>query len=491
MSRFLERNKKKGLLALLLLFFKRGKGVGAILAMVALLSCVFVAPSGFLVDIPWISAMAERLGLRSMLGGGEMRFSELSEALRAARERGTAGRRGGWFGAGRGGVSGFGKSTVDYVKGGEGMLGEGTYDNVANGSGESVDGVLRPEDANKMNDGVSLSEEEMRNGLLRSAFAGKFADAGGPGGALRRDGVFVDRMGLSNKNSFLPGGTLAGGSGARGGDGADGGLGAGSGEGAYGKGRAVNKASRLTAAAFGGRGRFFRGRSYLTDTNSGNMSKFGTRGTGYSQAYGGGGAAAADPCFAGAPAIGPGRTLANNNNARGSGGAGVPYTNRNSPAWQQEAQGCVLANVAAPPTCQGNCPGEFAAGVSGAVYDGNEIDAGLISAPGQPTPVTPDLGEIDTLIDEAAQLEEDAKKCEEAEATYGPEERRVMGEIQDLSNEANAVCAGGGCKDNASACRRIESQMRQKCNEYNSIAAAKAAACPLQDGYEAMDCSQS
>ncbi|MFC1679997.1 hypothetical protein ACFL2T_07295, partial [Elusimicrobiota bacterium] len=355
-----------------------------------------------------------------------------------------------------------------------------------NGAGESVDGVLRPEDAKKMNDGVALSDDEMQNGLMNSAFAGEFAGEGG----LRGSGVFVDRMGLSNKNSFLPGGSLSAGTGASGGTGAKSGTGAGSGDGAYGKGRAMNSDSRLASAAFGRQGRFFRGRSYLGSASKGGLSKFSGRGTGYSQAYGGGGGAAnADPCFTDAPGIGATHVKANNNNARGAGGTPASVDG-DAPAFRQEARGCVLAQVAAPPTCEGSCPGEFAATVSGSNYDGNEIDGGLVGAPGDPVPVTPDTSEIDTLLGEAEDLEEAARMCEEAEATYGPQERASMGRIQDLSNEANATCAGGGCEDNESACRRIERQMRAECNNYNNIASQKAAACPLQDGYEAMDCSQ-
>jgi len=492
MSEFLQKNKRKSLLALLLLLLRRGKGIGALAVMVLLLSGVFIAPNGFFIDMPFVRGFAEKLGLRSALGGeAGLRFRELAEALRNARaNRRLAGGRG-LFGARGGGVGLYGNKTgMDFVTGGDGYYGKGrkTYDDVGKGAGKSVDGVLSPEEAGKLANGVSLEEDELVDGLMNSAFAGGFADQGGPGG------LFGDRMGLRDNPALAGMSGLRGYGGVNGNDGLDGAGGsdkmadAGSRANALKKARAVNTNTNLARAAYGHYARSGRGSFNTRGATRGGLSGFKASGATYSRAYGGGASITADNCFQGAPGIGPGVQKGSKNNGRAAGPGTAMSVSADSKAFEQNAQGCVLSQIAAAPAAANQ--GEFMSSVSGAVYDGNPIDAGGLEAPGSPTPMTTNMGDVGTLMDDASQLEEDARKCEEAEAEYGPQERRKMSEIQELSNEANAKCAGGGCKDNASACRRINNQMRQRCREYNSIAAQKAAACPLQDGFEAMDCNQ-
>jgi len=74
------------------------------------------------------------------------------------------------------------------------------------------------------------------------------------------------------------------------------------------------------------------------------------------------------------------------------------------------------------------------------VFDGGDLGGEILSAPefGDPGVNIPDQSEIDSLIDEANQMEEDAKKCEEAEDTYGSQERTHMEEIQRLSARLKA-----------------------------------------------------
>ena len=105
----------------------------------------------------------------------------------------------------------------------------------------------------------------------------------------------------------------------------------------------------------------------------------------------------------------------------------------------------------------------------------------------------PDQSSIDTLVQQAQQSEQDAKKCEAAEEQYGPQERQHMEAIQNYSNQLNAMdCGSGGCsKSKYQACMAVGDKMRGECNQYNSVAALKAQACPLMDGKSSqMDCSQ-
>lgn len=440
MSEFLQRNKKKGALALVLLFLQRGKGLGPLLFLLLLLSFVFIAPNSSFLGSSWLAQMGKRLGLRGELGSGEdtTQLAAFSDALRRAPgSKAGLGLMSGLFGLGRGGSSNYGKNTVDMVKGGKGLAGgmeggEKMYDGVAKGAGKTVDGVLRPEDSKKFENGVSLSDEEMQGGLNEQAFAGEIQEGMGVEGLAE----LRDRMGAAGGNGAAKN---------------------------YFQARASNKASDLMKGAFGG-SRLPNGTFNPKGSQTGQLSQMKAQGA-------------------------RGQQKAANSLASGVGTGSVMY---------QLAEGKAYSVAAAPPpgNCDpGSCPGEFARNASGAVFDGNRVNGAIISSDefGDPGVNVPDQASIDSAIQQASKAEEDAKKCEQAEETYGGQERAKMEEIQNLSNQLNNMnCASGGCsKSKYKACMAVGNQMRGKCHEYNAIAAQKAAACPLMEGkYSAMDCSQ-
>lgn len=434
MSDFLKRNKKKGSLALLLLFFQRGKGLGPLLALLLLLSFVFIAPSSVFTHAPWLEAMAKRIGLRSGLGSGadSSELAGFADGVSAGRPsmRGL-GLLGGIFGLGRGGVNQYGKSTVDMVKAGKDLASRANgeaedkyYDGVGKGAGKTVDGVLRPEDSKKLEGGVSLSEDEMQNGLLAEAFAGQVQ--GGEGMEALSE--------LRNRNGGGSGALLA---------------------------RASDGKADLMKGAFGS-----------ARLLGGTLNPKGSGGK-MSNLRGGG----------------PRLARGNSSLAKGAGSQTVMY---------QLAEGKAYSVAAAPPPghCDpGGCPAEFASNAGGVVFDGGRMKGDILSSEefGDPGISVPDQGQIDTLIDQANQAEQDAKKCEEAEETYGATERQKLEDIQNLSDRLNSMnCASGGCsKSKYRACMAVGNQMRAKCHEYNAVASQKAAACPLMEGkFQAMDCSQ-
>lgn len=441
MSEFLQRNKKKGALALLLLFLQRGKGLGPLLFLLLLLSFVFIAPNSGMMGSGWLAQIGKRLGLRGELGSGEdtSQLVAFSDALRRAPgSKGGLGLMSGLFGLGRGGSSYYGKNTVDMVKGGKGLAGEigsggdKTYDGVAEGKGKTVDGVLRPEDSKKYENGVALSDQEMADGLMQEAFADEIQ------GGMGAEGLAELRQRMA----------AAGGPGAAKN---------------YFQARATDKTSDMMRNAFGG-------------------SKM----PGMSLSLKGG------------PAGKMGTLKAQQLRASAKGGANLQGHAGTGTVMYQLAEGKAYSVAAAPPpgNCDpGSCPGEFARTASGAVFDGNRVGGQVLASEefGDPSVNVPDQATIDSAIQQAAQAEEDAKKCEQAEETYGPQERAKMEEIQNLSNQLNSMgCASGGCsKSKYKACMRVGNQMRSKCHEYNAIASQKAAACPLTEGkYSAMDCSQ-
>ena len=125
MSEFLKRNKKKGALAFLLLFFQRGRGLGPLLALLLILSFVFIAPNGTFLNGPFFDAIGRRLGLRSELGGADsLAMNGFADGIGGGKgvARGL-GIVGGLFGLGKGGEAQYGKSTVDMVKAGKDLAG--------------------------------------------------------------------------------------------------------------------------------------------------------------------------------------------------------------------------------------------------------------------------------------------------------------------------------------------------------------------------------
>ncbi|MFA6029549.1 MAG: hypothetical protein WC969_06835 [Elusimicrobiota bacterium] len=446
MSEFLERNKKKGWLALLLLLLGRGKGIGPLIAMLCILSALFVAPAGMLSNVPWLSRALSHVGLGGLLGQKEYSFDGLDDALRSARNARNIGMTTSASRSGGGGSEYYGKSTVGLVQGGKELVDgrmagkDGLGESVAKNGGRSVSGVLTPDDAKKRADGVSVDEDEMRNGLLKNAFAGMTGGAEGLNPAAL--------AGLDS--SALAGGasTLAGRNGL-------------SGKNGLGSGRA----------------------------DSGNLAK-NALASARVPVVGGGLAVkgAAGDKVAWSRLKGLKTSLRGVNTA-------VPV-NKGTVMYQL-AEGRAYSIAAAPPPgyCNpGPCPNEYASNTSGAVFDGKKPGGNIMTAEeaGDPgVPVTPDDGQIASLIDEADQMEEDAKKCEAAERDYGPQERQVMKQIQATSDRINSTCQGGGCKSNAGTCRALANQIRSQCGQYNSIAQKKANACPLMNGqYTQMNCNQ-
>ncbi|OIO04871.1 MAG: hypothetical protein AUJ52_14460 [Elusimicrobia bacterium CG1_02_63_36] len=441
-SQFLKKNKKKGLLASLLLFFQRGRGVGPLLVLIGLLSFVFMAPASVLSRFPFAGRVMEKLGFRSGLGHGDSLFlqEQLANALRAARARRQLRAGGGLFGRDGAGAAGYGKSSTDMIRGGKDIAGDGDeryYDGVGKGAGESVDGVLRPEDASKMEEGVALGDGELEGGLMKNAMAGEFGEGG-----IKDIGALGDRGRLRLVESLNNGkGGAAASSGAR----------AASSD----EGMMANALDKKSVPQTGGRSLSAKAGGKLGWKSFRKISSRMNR--------------ALDR-------IGSGR----------------------STAMYQLAEGRAYSIAAAPPpgNCDpGTCPAEFASTASGAVFDGGRLDGEIMSAPefGDPGVNLPSQGDIDSMIDQAQKMEEDAKKCEEAEDKYGGEERHHMERVQQLSDDmTHANCNSGGCsKSKYNRCKAIGDQMRAECRQYNTVARKKADACPLMNGqFSPMDCNQ-
>ena len=191
MSTFLDKNKKKSLLALLLLFIRGRKTVTALRLVMMLASFWFVTPSSFIFHLP---------------RGGKHDFGDLLAAFRAAK---AGGGKAGWDaflrGRAKGDAAAEGSGSLGFVKGSRKDL------ETSGGKPGSVAGVIDPEEAKKLdeNDTVALARGDLtgeRAGLVRTAFAGGFLNGAAPGAELS-GGAFAG-SGFFGTGGGAAGGTI-------------------------------------------------------------------------------------------------------------------------------------------------------------------------------------------------------------------------------------------------------------------------------------------
>lgn len=201
MSSFFERNKRKGSLAALLLLLRRGKGVVALLVLVAVLTGIFVLPGGM--RIPWADKIADRMGFPS--ASADVRFSGMKGAIQSAKQDEQAWGIGGW---GRKLLNRTSSYTPPASTSMELVLKkrpETSADTTAHlGTPESIAGVMRPEDVARGANPVALSKDDFFGGLVRSANAASMA-SGGPmadGGKLADGGQMAKNLEMAPSASM-------------------------------------------------------------------------------------------------------------------------------------------------------------------------------------------------------------------------------------------------------------------------------------------------
>ncbi|MDD5656408.1 MAG: hypothetical protein PHF00_04040 [Elusimicrobia bacterium] len=184
MSKFLRRNRKKGLFALLLMLLGERKAVLPLLLVAVMLSFVFVAPENFAGNV-WVRTRAAawvgaRLGLSDAA-----HFADLLRAFRSAQSARSLS----WseiFSRG-GGADGAPASSVALVRGAAAEF--GLVGGASRGQARSIRGILTPEDAGQGARGVALDEESLARALAGEALRGGRADdsaLGGPAYAIRK-----------------------------------------------------------------------------------------------------------------------------------------------------------------------------------------------------------------------------------------------------------------------------------------------------------------
>ena len=462
---FLDRNKKKSLLAALLLLLRGRKVLVLLLFLVLMASMVFLSPSSWISSLPGgarleagVAWLAQKMGVNvSDWGlGGRHSFGELAAFF--ASQKANAGKGGAGWGAfftavDRNGLASRG-DTLDLVKGRLSDL-EGPKGAAKDAQPGTISGVMTPEQAAKDPDAnaVAIDPKDLageRESWVKSAFAGGFMS-----------GFFGAGAGGANGAGALQGGA----GGAASSFGAGGGFGS-------------NGAAALSGGAFAGKG-FFNGTGGATTTSNptahNGLNTINSVPIPRSKIQGG----AQGTMSAARSRAMDLKAISGASNAASLGG---------NHAFTQLAQGRGLALMATAPDCAPpGCPGEYAATNTGIIYDGTKINdptTGILIAPqvdGFQAPNLPDAGLAQKYADEAAQMEKDAKKCQDLDAQYGPTETSLNAKMQSISDEfGSAGCGSGGCnKKKAAHCQDLGNQLKATCSQYMLARCAHSHACPL------------
>jgi len=451
-SNFLERNKKKSLLAALLLFLRQRKMLALLLLLVIGATTVFLTPSSFLVDLPGgsraaagIAWLAARMGVdvsRWGLAPGRISFNDLLASFQSAR---SGSRRSGWGAffkvserAKAAAAAAAGDGSVAFVRGSMSELGRAGAGNGAGGSNGAgqIQAIVDPTQAAKDDAGVTLSESDI-TGQRESLVKNAFA------------GGFFN------------------------------GLVAGAGD-----------ANALSGGAYAGRG-FFSGSAGTVSSGPGAIARSGLQNL----------PTVGNPAGSNANGM-TGRIsgrFAQQMDARAAQGVAGASSLGTGRAYTQLAQGNGQAQISEAPNCVApNCPGEYAATNTGAIYDGNAVNSasqnGIIMATpldGVTTPNIPNTGIAQGYINSANQMNQDAQTCQNLDNQYGPQEDALNAQMQTLSQQFQAAgCGSGGCSQSKiNYCQGLGNQMQSTCGQYMAVRCQHTKACPLTANDAATTCT--
>ncbi len=128
---------------------------------------------------------------------------------------------------------------------------------------------------------------------------------------------------------------------------------------------------------------------------------------------------------------------------------------------------------------------EYQAAYTGSTYDGNDVDLPVIQTD-ETAPAVPDTAFAGDLMNGVTKIQEEAEACQQADGIYSPrisEDARQLDTIGNSLGKPPKCCSGG-----VGAWNSKISRMVYYCQDYNANSAALAAAC--QSSGEKMDCGR-
>jgi len=132
---------------------------------------------------------------------------------------------------------------------------------------------------------------------------------------------------------------------------------------------------------------------------------------------------------------------------------------------------------------------EYQAAYTGATYDGNSLNLDIISTSNDTNTTIPDTSYVSDVIDSSQHWQEIAKKCQDSQATHGTQISKLQDEIDEILKTMGnppKCCKHGAVKKWNSKV----SQLVQKCSEINSHHQALASDCGSSTN-QTVNCHQS
>ena len=132
---------------------------------------------------------------------------------------------------------------------------------------------------------------------------------------------------------------------------------------------------------------------------------------------------------------------------------------------------------------------EYQAAYTGATYDGNKINADLITTNNEPSTTLPDTAYVGDMISSSQEWEKLAKKCSDSESIHGTAVSKLQKEIDDLlkHNKPPSTCCDCGA---VQRWNRVVEQVIDRCRQINSHLSQLAIDCQ-NSAPQQIDCNGS
>jgi len=129
---------------------------------------------------------------------------------------------------------------------------------------------------------------------------------------------------------------------------------------------------------------------------------------------------------------------------------------------------------------------EYQATYTGSTYDGTSVSGDIINTAGDTNTTLPDTGYVSDIIDSSQHWQEIAQKCQEAQAVHGTNISKLQDEIDEISK---TMTNPPKCCKNVSSWNNKVNTLVQKCNQLNNESTLLAQKCGSQNP-QTVNCQQ-
>lgn len=129
---------------------------------------------------------------------------------------------------------------------------------------------------------------------------------------------------------------------------------------------------------------------------------------------------------------------------------------------------------------------EYQAAYVGSTYDGNSLNAGVVTTAGDSNTTIPDTGYVSDVIDSTQHWEEIAQKCSKSQSVHGTKMSKLQHEMDEI---LKTMKSPPKCCENVGPWNSKVIQLVQKCNELNNESTQLAQDCGSTNS-QTINCQQ-